>query len=320
MLFKKGYNIYHMKKRVRVVLGLLLIVATIIVFTLYVSSHTRLLQALTRISPFTVVWLLVLYGAWLGGLILILHAALYMCRYTISIEENILLNAYSTLTNFFVPGQGGIAVRGVYLKKRHQLRIRDYVTSMLLYYACYALVSACMLLIPSRSWGQSVSGILIVGGAVYIGIRWYMKRLHAQKDGLNIGLPSITYLLVVTLVQAFVQVVIYAVELHSVNRSISLGQVVTYTGAANFALFVALTPGAIGIRESFLVFSRSLHHISTANIVDASIIDRAVFFVFLGLLFVMTVLLHAKNKVQVEKSSITQQNKFHTPLSIDGEK
>lgn len=302
-----------MKKRVRLAIGLLLIAATIAIFAIYLHGHTNLLSELRHVSPVTAIWLLVLYVAWLGALVLILQVALYICRSSISVEENILLNAYSTLTNFFVPGQGGIALRGVYLKKKHNLRVRDYVTSMLLYYACYAIVSAFMLLTPSRPWWQSILGILIVAGTMVFGVRWYMERLQSQKDRLNIRLPSIVFLLVATIVQAIIQVVIYLVELHSVNRSISLGQAITYTGAANFALFVALTPGAIGIRETFLVFSQRLHHISTANIVDASIIDRAIFLVFLGILFVLTLALHAKNKLQVGKTT-AERGEFKSPV------
>ncbi len=296
-----------MKKGLRLALGLLLVAATIAVFAVYLHGHVYLLRDLKHISLLTAILLLVLYGAWLGALVFILQAALYICKRNVSIEENILLNAYSTLTNFFVPGQGGIALRGVYLKKKHQLKIRDYVTSMLLYYACYAVVSAFMLLTPSRPWWQSVFGVIVIGGGVAAGVRWYMGRLKAKPDVLNIHLPSIAFLLGTTVFQAIVQVVIFAVELHSVNNHISLGQVITYTGVANFALFVALTPGAIGIRETFLVFSQRLHHISTANIVDASIIDRSVFLVFLGILFALTLILHAKNKFHFDKTATKQE-------------
>jgi uncharacterized membrane protein YbhN (UPF0104 family) len=78
---------------------------------------------------------------------------------------------------------------------------------------------------------------------------------------------------------------------------------ITYTGAANFALFVALTPGAIGIREAFLLFTRHLHHISSANIVAANIIDRAIFIVVLGVLFGLTLGFHAKYKSLWRKSN-----------------
>lgn len=306
-----------MKKRVRLALGLLLIVLTVAVFARYLSEHMNLVRQLGHVSPLTAVWLFVLYGAWLGALALILQVSLYICKSAISVEENILLNAYSTLTNFFVPGQGGIAIRGVYLKKKHSVRVRDYVSVMLLYYACYGLVSTFMLLAPSRPWWQTVVGLAAMGFAVVTGTRWYMGRTEANKDKLNIRLKTISYLLAATVAQAIIQVAIFAVELHSVNHNISLSQAITYTGAANFALFVALTPGAIGIRESFLVFSQSLHHISTANIVTASIIDRGIFLIFLGFLFALTLSMHAKNRLQM---SVVTKKRSKLQPSITSDK
>lgn len=291
------------RKRVRLGLALLLILLTIAVFARYISEHQNLLQVLKHTPPMTLLWLFLLYAAWLGALGLILQTTLIICRRKIPTEENILLNAYSTLINFFVPGQGGIAARGLYLKQRHKLSMRNYVIAMLFYYACYALLSTLLLLVTNRPWWQTVGGVVLAGFGAYVVMRWYMGRSHTKADGLDIQPKTLLYFGVATTVQAIVQVAIYAVELHSVNHAITLGQAITYTGAANFALFVALTPGAIGVRESFLVFSRGLHHISTANIVAASVIDRGVFLVFLGLLFLLTLSLHAKNKFRIGPSA-----------------
>ena len=157
-----------------------------------------------------------------------------------------------------------------------------------------------MLLFASRPWWQTVLALLIVGAASIIAVQIYSRRSKTNPDSFNLSPANLSYLLLVTVLQAAFQIAIYAVELHSVNSHISLEQSMTYTGAANFALFVALTPGAIGIRESFLLFSRSLHHISSANIVSASIIDRAVFLVFLAILFVVTIIFHTKNKMSIK--------------------
>ncbi|HZL07693.1 MAG TPA: hypothetical protein VFC50_00680, partial [Candidatus Dormibacteraeota bacterium] len=80
---------------------------------------------------------------------------------------------------------------------------------------------------------------------------------------------------------------------------ISWGQAMSYSGAANFALFVSLTPDAIGFRETFLVFSHRLHHVSTANILSANVIDRGAYVIFLLLLFVVVLSLHAKDRLRL---------------------
>jgi hypothetical protein len=56
-----------------------------------------------------------------------------------------------------------------------------------------------------------------------------------------------------------------------------------------------------------LLFSRQLHHISSANIVAANIIDRAIFIVVLLVLFVLTLGFHAKYK-----------SLWHKPTTGDG--
>jgi uncharacterized membrane protein YbhN (UPF0104 family) len=72
-------------------------------------------------------------------------------------------------------------------------------------------------------------------------------------------------------------------------------------------MFAALTPGAIGIREAFLVFTQNLHHISSSTIVAANILDRAIYLVFLGLLFLLVVSTHAKDKLRVTQLHARQK-------------
>ena len=107
-----------------------------------------------------------------------------------------------------------------------------------------------------------------------------------------------TYMALATLLQVVLWVIIFYVELQTVSH-VSLSQVLVYTGAANLALFVSLTPGAIGFRESFLLFSQRLHHIDTATIVAANTIDRAIYIVLLIILAIGIFATHANRRLKV---------------------
>lgn len=288
-----------MKKLYRAAIRLLILLATAAMFAYYLAHHPELLHRLARTPVHVLAILVLLYVAWFGALALTVHATLRICHCPLRPGENILLNAYSTLVNFFVPGQGGVAVRGLYLKKRHQLGMRHYILATLMYYMSYAIVSALMLLVSSRPWWQTALGVLmVIAGSVCV-VYLYERRSETRTDVLDLGLANLGFLFLATLLQAAVQVSIYAFELRSVNPAVMLSQAVTYTGAANFSLFVALTPGAIGIRESFLFFSRQLHHVTTSTIVAASVIDRSVFLILLGLLFTVTAVFHAKRALKI---------------------
>ena len=194
-------------------------------------------------------------------------------------------------------GQAGPALRGAYLKKYYGLLVRKYIFVTLLYYGFYAVVSALLMLAGSQlPWYLTLLAVLVMAGIGYLVVTWYMRRRKLSEDGLDLSIRSLGFLLLATLLQAFVQMSIYFIELHSVHSHATLKRTLAYTGVANFALFVGLTPGAIGIRESFLVFSERLHHISSANIIAANIIDRSVYLVFLGIMFVVIVMTHVKRK------------------------
>jgi uncharacterized membrane protein YbhN (UPF0104 family) len=287
-----------MKKKTRLILSGCIILLTLSGLVYYISKHQNLLNKLAHTPPSVILLILGLYCAWLYSLVLILQAILIMCRATVGTTDNILLNAYSLFANFFIPGQAGPALRGVYLKKRHNVRYRDYIYGMLLYYFFYGVVSVVLLLAGSRAWWQTLLALVVTTALGAVCFKLYTKRLKATGTNL-LGLKGGSFLLAATLLQAVIQVAIYFVEVHTVNRHIVLHQVITYTGAANLALFVGLTPGAIGIRESFLVLTERLHHISSSTIIEANVIDRAVYLVFLGLLFLLILSMHANKKLQV---------------------
>jgi len=289
-----------MNKLLRNTLRLVVLLITAGVFGFYVRRHPELLEQLLRTPPIVITILVLLYLAWFGALALTVHATLRMCRCSLPPGENLLLNAYSVLVNFFVPGQGGVAVRGLYLKRRYGLAVRRYILATLIYYTSLATFSAMMMLVPGLPWWQTAFGVtLVVTGSMVI-VGFYQRRFETGAKALDLRPGTLGFLVLATGIQAAVQVAIYAYELKSVNPDVSLSHAVSYTGAANFSIFAALTPGAIGIRESFLIFSRQLHHVPTATIVAASVIDRAVFFLLLALLFLFTLVFHAKDSLQIE--------------------
>ncbi len=298
-----------MKKNVRIVLSVLIVALTIAEFAHFLSQHTYLLTRLGHTPPLLIIWLLILYMAMLGALVFILHATLRICRVKMSVQDNLLLNMYSLFINFFVIGQAGPGLRAAYLKKYHGLLIRKYIFVTLLYYACYSIVSVLLLLAGSAApWYLTLLAAVLLGGMSYAVVQLYMRRKKIRDDGLHLNMSTLSYLMLATIVQAVIQIGIYFAEVHNVDAHVTLKQVMAYTGVANFALFVGLTPGAIGIREAFLVFSERLHHISSADIISANIIDRAVFLVVLGILFIVIISVHAKRKFSFEPGSDTEES------------
>jgi len=266
----------------------------------YLGTHASLYRQLLKTPLSVSLFVFVLYGAMFCILAIIFSATIRLCGITVKTRENLLLNAHSMILNFFVPGQSGPAYRGFYLYSKYKIKIKNFILATLIYYGMYALISTGLLLVTSRPWWQTFAAIIIVCAISTFVVRYYSKKNHLKESSLSFNLKSISYLLLATLTQSALQIIIFGVELHSVNHSIRFSQIVTYTGAANLALFVAITPGAIGIREAFLLFTRRLNHISSNNIIAASFIDRAIFATLLIIMVITLLILSFRKEGQVK--------------------
>jgi uncharacterized membrane protein YbhN (UPF0104 family) len=279
-------------RRWKALAGALVLVVTAVLFVVYVRNHPEVGDQLLKTEP-RVIFLLV--GMHLGGVAAlagVMLATLRLCKLKLPLSEGLLLTAYSSVVNFFGPLQSGPAFRAVYLKARYNVNLKQYASATLMYYFFYGIFSGLMVLSGLHSTWILVASI----AAVLIGlIVLRTPRVRARLDSLD--LRGWYLLAAATLVQCVAVLAIYYVELRTIDPAISVGQAIVYTGAANLALFVSITPGAIGFRESFLVFTQQLHDVPNQVIVAASLLDRAVYVILLLILALFITLTHTKARL-----------------------
>lgn len=269
--------------------------ATLVAFVVYFRNHPEVRHQLSHTSPLLLAVLLCLYLGATATVGLVLKATLVLCRVTLPTRESILVTMYSAIINFFGPLQSGPAFRAVYLKKRHGVELKKYTLATLGYYAFFGSFSVVLLVSSLLHWWL-LPLCLVLGLALWL---LYRGNIGPFQRFRALNLAGLGYLGLATLLQVVLTVVIYYLELHSLNAHVHISQAITYAGAANLALFVSITPGAIGFRESFLVFSQHLHHISNADIVAANVIDRSAYIVMLLMLLIVILATHAERRLRI---------------------
>jgi uncharacterized membrane protein YbhN (UPF0104 family) len=274
-------------KRYKKTLAILVIMAFFAFIAFYIYGHPEILKNILKIGPVNTVLVLLLYCGVLLTNVGIVFATIKLCRKNLSIKNSIFLTIYSSIVNFFGPLQSGPAVRAVYLKTKVGLRIRDYTFTMFFYYLSYAAINVSLLFITK------IPLITFLGIAAAIAL----ISIGTKRLGFGSLKKYVFYIFAATIAQIILTVFIYSIELNAINpmAHYDLLHIITYTATANLALFVSLTPGAIGIREAFLVLAQSLHHIPLVSIVATGIVDRAIYVVFLILMLIASSTLHLKN-------------------------
>lgn len=276
----------------RQALGAIVVVTTVVLLVWYVSAKPAILHSVLHTSPWVLLTLLILYTGTIGINVLVTYYTIKLCRKTLPLKNTLFLSVYSSVINFFGPLQSGPAVRAAYLKTKIHLRIRDYTYTMLFYYFAFAAINGSLLFLTTAPL-LTVMGIIAGAMPIIFGTR-YFKFADRSRFVLAIYL--------VTVAQVILTAIIYFVELRATGTSVSLAHGFVYAASANLSLFVSLTPGGIGVREAFLLFTQSLHGISTASIVAAGILDRAFYVMFLVLLFLVTSMLHIRETVLLKQA------------------
>jgi uncharacterized membrane protein YbhN (UPF0104 family) len=288
-----------------------ILLATIAAFVWYIKTHPEQISQLKTTNP---TWLALILLANVGGmaaLVGLYQVLVRMVNIRLPATENMLLTIYSSIANFFGPLQSGPGVRAAYLKTKHSLPLKRYVLVTLVAYAAFAVLSAFCLAVGTRPWWQTVLAVVGAIGVSALVIRRLSKTNRAESKQLTLSTPLLAGVLFFTTLQIVFLTLRYYLALRASGTDVSLGQALSYTGAANFALFVSITPDGIGIREAFLLFSQNIHGVATPDIVAASLIDRATYVLFLGLLFVLALGLHAKERIVRVNAAKTAKNALH---------
>ena len=276
-------------KKWRQIAAISILLLTAATFIYYFAAHPELLTELKHIPRGVFISVLLLDFCVVIATGLILMATIMLCKIPLGARESMLVTMYSSIINFFGPLQSGPAFRAVYFKKKHKLKIKDYTLATFVYYFCFAFFSGLFLVSGILKWWLiplSLMGLVMV--------LWVVRSNSGLVSRLRaFNLRALGFLAAATLLQVVLMSIIYFIELRSVDATINYGQAIIYTGAANFALFVSITPGAIGFREAFLVFSEHLHHISYSAIVAANVVDRTMYITMLLILAVIIFGTHA---------------------------
>jgi len=284
-------------KWIRLILIILIVGTTFGIFGNYLATHPEVIDQLVSLSPTSLLLLTLAYIGTILANAYVLSVSLRMIGKRVGFLENASLTGYSSVINFFGPLQSGPGVRAAYLNQRHGVAVRKFLYATVVFYGFFAFINALILLTalvlrtPGNLATLLIFSVLLMSiSAVALILNLSVRaRLLAKSVKLTdrnfwfIGIGAAALSLCTSLA--------YFVELQHVEPATTFMQTVVYAAAVNIRLYVSLTPGAIGFRESFLFLTQQLHQISNDTILAASIIDRAFYVVFLLVLFVVLLLI-----------------------------
>jgi uncharacterized protein (TIRG00374 family) len=315
-----------MKLKLSSILTLVFIAA----FIIYFLANPGLLSPLRDVS----IGILILIGVTkmslhvVNGLFMQWSVEVFTKRMRLS--EGVYVAVLSAIGNFFGPLLGGATIRAVYLKKVHNLSYSFFTSTLAGYYvilfaanSVLAILSLLFLRNNEHTKGLFVFfaawlAIMIVLMFMRLPRREKVSRLERNRVSKFIAtalydmesgwrrlirdrklVPKLFFLACCGFAITFITGYL---EFGAIGASISIAGLGLFTAVSTSSMLVSLTPGAIGIRESLLLLTSSAMGVTTDQILQVAVIDRAVSFAVLGFLYLLTHFLKPKSMKDVVKS------------------
>ena len=293
-------------KKARGVLSILVVVATLAIFGWYIATHPEVVDVLVGLNPWIVLQLTIAYTLTIVVNAFVLHWSLAYVNRSTPLLDNALLTGYSSIINFFGPLQSGPGFRAVYLKTRYKIEIKRFLAATAVFYLFFAALNGGVVLVAAAvsfpEWRLPLAAVVVLGLALlrpFVILVGRTDRGRMILDAIRFDNRYFWLTGLGALLLSCATAMAFGSELAYVADGVSLGQILVYTAVANLSLFVSLTPGAIGFREAFLLFSEKLHGISPDVIAAVSIIDRAFYVLFLLVMFLILVAVNSRKKLSI---------------------
>ncbi|MGB2879240.1 MAG: lysylphosphatidylglycerol synthase transmembrane domain-containing protein [Candidatus Omnitrophota bacterium] len=308
-------NIYKRHKRAFSVLLLIVILA---LFFIYMKGRKQDFVMLSRLSPDSIFMLCL--AALVFKLALGYNFRILISFFDIKLafKEWFGLTGMAAMANYLLPAKAGLAAQAVYLKKEYGFRYVNYLSSMTGFYAVGFLVNATAgaamssyLCLKGLDAGRSLFllflAVMAVAGAFLVIIYHFPKlsgRLGFLKgflEGLKNfhGKPRKTFHLIISQVIVIIAVGIrLLIAFRALGIEVDLVSSTVIALVMSFSVFISITPGNLGIKESLIMLSSSALGISPAQALMVALLDRAMdILVTFGLGYGFTYMLTSRNAV-----------------------
>jgi len=299
---------------IRKILPLGVFVACVFFLYSYVRNN---LSDFTKISDISISYVIMIGCAVLAALIV---NGLFLKALTIDFDIDLKFFEYFSISvitsfgNIFLPMKGGAGFRAVYLKSRHDFDYSYFVSSLAANYLIVFNISsvvalACQALFYLYSGAGSLPVALVflaiaacTSWAIFspppslewIPSRWVRQRANGVLSGWQIirrNRKTVVKLCSLTALNLFLLSVITWLEFAAFQMKDAYGhgigflQSTIFTAIGALSLLISITPAALGIKESLLMFSSQFLGITQSQALAVSLLDRSVNVAVLCLFF-----------------------------------
>lgn len=314
------------------------ILATIFVllaFAVYFALNTNKFRPLLHIDWLFLIFIAVLDIAAIAVNGLFTKLILKPFHKEISILESFFVSLISSVGNFFAPAGAGLGFRAVYLKRRHGLSYKDYITILSGNYVIVFLTSSLigiisLYLLRSRADHQWDVLLAVFAGIFVVSLimslvkvplpnprRFKSSALRSLLSNLSRVIHGWSYivshrrlmlqLISLTFFNLGLVMATTFIIIKSLHFSVGFVALMLFSVLGTFSVFINITPANLGVKEAIYLFSSAILGFSLNQIVLIALVDRGILFLVLLLMWLLSSYVRGKGGLKIPEPAGSAQ-------------
>ncbi len=295
----------NMSLTTKKILPLAILLVVIALFVYYISKNISSFRNISIVNPSYIIISIIILIISYYVIGIVTKVLLEPFKIRMSNKEAFKLSIVTGFYNLITPFRGGMAVRAVYLKKKHEFPYTEFLATLAAAYILIFLVGSILGMLSigliHYTTGLFSWQLLIVFGAVFLPLllviifsprfpeaknKW-LNRFVRVINGWHL-IKNNKKVIYTTIFRTFVQLILSAISVYYAFRvfgiNIDFIKCLFLSAVGNISLLVSITPANLGVSEAIQVFSGLTIGITPAQSLAMAILGRIVSFLVLGIL------------------------------------
>ena len=294
-----------MRKLIRGILSFGILLVLIVLAVLYLRENLNEFGKLRFVSPMIIVALVLLFifGYFLIGIVtkkLLRPLGVYL-----GVFESFALSIVTGFYNLITPFRGGMAVRAVYLKKKHNFSYTNFFSSLSASYVLIFLSAGIMGLLSSGIIYLKEDIFSPIVSLIFLGVSLsllfviiFSPRMNEGKGFILDKIAKILngwylirkdrgllfFITIISIFQLLLSSLMLYLQFYVFGIEIDFVKTLFLSSIGLLGLIIAITPAGLGIQEAVAVFSASTIGISPVESLSVALLGRGVSVVVLFVL------------------------------------
>ena len=286
-----------MRKLIRGILSFGILLVLIVLAVLYLERNFEDFSELRFVSPMIILALILLFifGYFLIGLTT--KQLIKPLKINLGYFESFALSIVTGFYNLITPLRGGMAVRAVYLKKKHNFSYTNFFSSLSASYVLIFLSAGIMGLLSSGIIYLKEDIFSPIVSLIFLGVSLsllfviiFSPRMNEGKGFILDKIAKILngwylirkdrgllfFITIISIFQLLLSSLMLYLEFYVFGIEISFVKALFLSSIGLLGLIIAITPAGLGIQEAVAVFSASTIGISPVESLSVALLGRGV--------------------------------------------